>query len=120
MKTALKIGAGILAVAILLVLAGTFYTLEESQQAVIVQFGRPVGTPVTAAGLHVKLPFVQEVRRFEKRLLIWDGDPNQIPTKGREFIWGDTTARWRIADAEKFLESVASEAGAPARVVDII
>src|SRR3990172_918075 len=120
MKRPLKIGLGILAVVILLVLAGTFYTLQEGQQAVIVQFGRPVGTPVTAAGLHVKLPFVQEVRRFEKRLLIWDGDPNQIPTKGREFIWVDTTARWRIADAKKFLENVATEAGARSRLDDII
>jgi membrane protease subunit HflC len=75
---------------------------------------------VTEAGLHVKLPFVQEVRRFEKRLLIWDGDPNQIPTKGREFIWVDTTARWRIVDAKKFLENVASEAGAQSRLDDII
>jgi modulator of FtsH protease HflC len=62
-----------------------------------------VGEPVTEAGLHVKRPFVQGVRRFDKRLLTWDGDPNQIPTKGREFIWVDTTARWRIADAKKFL-----------------
>jgi membrane protease subunit HflC len=107
-------------VAILLVVAGTFYTLEEGQQAVIVQFGRPVGTPITEAGLHLKVPFVQDVLRFEKRLLVWDGDPNQIPTKGREFIWVDTTARWRIADAKKFLESVATEAGARSRLDDII
>jgi membrane protease subunit HflC len=120
MKTPMKVGFGILAAVILLVLAGTFYTLQEGQQAVIVQFGRPVGVPVTEAGLHVKLPFVQEVRRFEKRLLIWDGDPNQIPTKGREFIWVDTTARWRIADAKKFLENVATEAGARSRLDDII
>ena len=120
MKTAFKVALGVLALAILLVLAGTFYSLEEGQQAVIVQFGRPVGRPVTEAGLHVKLPFVQDVRRFEKRLLIWDGDPNQIPTKGREFIWVDTTARWRIADAKKFLESVATEAGARSRLDDII
>ena len=120
MKTAFKVALGVLALAILLVLAGTFYSLEEGQQAVIVQFGRPVGQPVTEAGLHVKLPFVQDVRRFEKRLLIWDGDPNQIPTKGREFIWVDTTARWRIADAKKFLESVATEAGARSRLDDII
>jgi len=120
MNTMLKVGLGVLALAILVVLAGTFYTLQEGQQAVIVQFGRPVGAPVTEAGLHVKLPFVQEVRRFEKRLLIWDGDPNQIPTKGREFIWVDTTARWRIADAKKFLENVASEAGARSRLDDII
>ena len=120
MKTAFKVALSVLALVILLVLAGTFYSLEEGQQAVIVQFGRPVGRPVTEAGLHVKLPFVQEVRRFEKRLLIWDGDPNQIPTKGREFIWVDTTARWRIADAKKFLESVATEAGARSRLDDII
>jgi membrane protease subunit HflC len=63
---------------------------------------------------------VQEVRRFEKRLLVWDGDPNQIPTKGREFIWVDTTARWRIADAKKFLENVASEEGAQSRLNDIL
>ena len=120
MKTAFKVALSVLALVILLVLAGTFYSLEEGQQAVIVQFGRPVGQPVTEAGLHVKLPFVQEVRRFEKRLLIWDGDPNQIPTKGREFIWVDTTARWRIADAKKFLENVATEAGARSRLDDII
>jgi membrane protease subunit HflC len=120
MKNALNIGLGLLALAVLIVLSGTFYTLEEGEQAVIVQFGRPVGDPVTEAGLHVKLPVIQEARRFEKRLLIWDGDPNQIPTKGREFIWVDTTARWRIADAKKFLESVDTEAGARSRLNDII
>jgi len=120
MKNTMRFGLALLALAIVLVLSGTFYTLEEGEQAVVVQFGRPVGAPVTDAGLHVKLPFVQEARRFEKRLLIWDGDPNQIPTKGREFIWVDTTARWRIADAKKFLESVATEAGARSRLDDII
>jgi membrane protease subunit HflC len=120
MKNALNIGFGVLVLAIVVAVSGTFYTLEEGEQAVIVQFGRPVGDPVTEAGLHVKLPFVQDVRRFEKRLLIWDGDPNQIPTKGREFIWIDTTARWRIADARKFLENVATEAGARSRLNDII
>jgi len=120
MRSVLKVSVVVLVVAILFVLYGAFYTLEEGQQAIIVQFGRPVGEPVTEAGLHTKLPFVQEVRRFEKRLLIWDGDPNQIPTKGREFIWVDTTARWRIADAKKFLENVATEAGARSRLDDII
>lgn len=120
MKNGLYIGLGFLALALVIVFSGTFYTLEEGKQAVIVQFGRPVGAPVTEAGLHVKLPIIQEARRFEKRLLIWDGDPNQIPTKGREFIWVDTTARWRIADAKKFLENVATEAGARSRLNDII
>ena len=120
MNNILKVGFGVFVLAILLVFSGAFYTLEEGHQAVILQFGRPVGEPVTDAGLHFKLPFIQDVRRFEKRLLIWDGDPNQIPTKGREFIWVDTTARWRIADAKKFLESVATEAGAQSRLNDII
>jgi membrane protease subunit HflC len=119
-RKALKVSIIVLLVAVAFGLLGTFYTLEEGQQAVIVQFGRPIGEPVTEAGLHVKVPFVQEVRRFEKRLLIWDGDPNQIPTKGREFIWVDTTARWRIVDAKKFLENVATEAGAQSRLNDII
>ncbi len=107
-------------VILLLVVSGAFYILEEGRQAIIVQFGRPVGETVTQAGLHFKIPFIQEVRFFEKRLLVWDGDPNQIPTKGREFIWVDTTARWQIADARKFLESVATEAGAQSRLDDII
>ena len=120
MKKMLKIGGGVVVLALGVTLMGALYTLEEGEQAVIVQFGRPVGAPVTEAGLHTKLPFVQEVVRFEKRILVWDGDPNQIPTKGREFIWVDTTARWRISDAKKFLESVATEAGARSRLNDII
>ena len=111
---------GILLLGVVLALSGAFYVLQEGQQAVILQFGRPVGTPVTEAGLHFKIPFIQEVRRFDKRLLIWDGDPNQIPTAGREFIWVDSTARWRIVDPLKFLESVATEAGAQSRLDDII
>jgi len=114
------IGLGVVALGVVVATFGSFYSLEEGEQAVIVQFGRPVGAPVTEPGLHVKLPIIQEVRRFERRILIWDGDPNQIPTKGREFIWIDTTARWRIADAKKFLESVAFEAGARSRLNDII
>jgi membrane protease subunit HflC len=120
MNTPARYALGILLVVVVLSLAGAFYVLEEGQQAVVLQFGRPVGAAVTEAGLHFKVPFIQEVRRFEKRLLIWDGDPNQIPTAGREFIWVDSTARWRIVDPLKFLESVATEAGAQSRLDDII
>jgi membrane protease subunit HflC len=120
MKFTIKTVIIILAVIIVILLNSAFYSVEEGQQAIVVQFGRPVGETITEAGLYIKLPFIQEVRRFEKRLLIWDGDPNQIPTKGREFIWVDTTARWRIVDAKKFLENVASEAGAQSRLNDII
>jgi membrane protease subunit HflC len=108
-------------VAALLVFSGAlFFRVGEWEQAIVLQFGRPVGAPITEPGLYVKIPFIQEVRRFDRRLLIWDGDPNQIPTKGREFIWIDTTARWRIADARQFLESVATEEGAQSRLDDIL
>jgi modulator of FtsH protease HflC len=120
MNTPARYAIGILLLAAVLLVSGTFYVLEEGQQAIILQFGRPVGAAVTEAGLHFKVPFIQEVRRFEKRILIWDGDPNQIPTAGREFIWVDSTARWRIVDPLKFLESVATEAGAQSRLDDII
>ena len=119
---------GMLAVIPLLLFAGLiflatgslYYQVEEGEQAIVIQFGRPVGDPITEPGLYWKLPFIQEVRRFEKRILTWDGDPNQIPTKGREFIWVDTTARWKIVDPRKFLESVATEQGARSRLDDII
>jgi len=120
MKSPINVALVVLAAVVLLLVSGSFYVVQEGQQAVVLQFGRPVGKPITEAGLQFKLPFVQEVRRFEKRLLIWDGDPNQIPTAGREFIWVDSTARWRIVDPLKFLESVATEAGAQSRLDDII
>lgn len=120
MKKALNYAIGILALLAVLTLSGAFYTVEEGQQAILLQFGKVVGDPITDAGLHFKLPFIQNVRRFEKRLLIWDGDPEEIPTKGREFIKVDATARWRIADPRKFLESVATEQGAQSRLDDII
>ncbi len=120
MKRTLTIAVGILGLLVFLVLSGAFYTVQEGQQAIILQFGKVVGDPVTEAGLHFKIPLVQKVLVFEKRLMIWDGDPEEIPTKGREFIKVDATARWRIADPRKFLESVASEQGAQSRLDDII
>ena len=87
---------------------------------VITQFGEPIGRPVTKAGLHFKVPFVQHGNYFEKRVLEWDGNPNQIPTKDKRYIWVDTTARWKIVDALRFLQSVTNEVGAHARLDDII
>lgn len=96
------------------------YTIDQAEQAVVVQFGRPVGDPITTPGLHFKVPFIQEVRRFDKRLLNWDGDPNQIPTRGEQFISVDTTARWRIADPLVFLQRVRDERGAINRLNDVL
>jgi len=108
-------------VAVLLIAGGNFvfYTVDEAEQAIIVQFGEPVGDVIGEPGLKVKLPW-QNVRRFDKRLLVWDGDVTQIPTLGREFILVDTTARWRIADPLRFLTSVRDEAGARTRLDDIV
>ncbi|RFF28138.1 MULTISPECIES: protease modulator HflC [unclassified Wenzhouxiangella] len=108
-------------VAIVLIAGGNFvfYTVDEAEQAIIVQFGEPMGDVISEPGLKVKLPW-QNVRRFDKRLLVWDGDVTQIPTLGREFILVDTTARWRIDDPLLFLTSVRDEAGARTRLDDIV
>lgn len=108
-------------IAILAIAAGNFvfYTVDEAEQAIIVQFGEPIGGVISEPGLKMKLPW-QNVRRFDKRLLVWDGDVTQIPTLGREFILVDTTARWRIADPLLFLTSVRDEAGARTRLDDIV
>lgn len=102
------------------VLSSSAYTIDQAEQAIIVQLGAPVGGPITEPGLHFKLPFIQEVRRFDKRLLSWDGDPNQIPTRGEQFISVDTTARWRIVDPLTFMKSVQNERGAALRLNDIL
>lgn len=113
---------GIIIVVILaavLIVRGGFYVVSEAEQAIVTQFGKPVGD-VSHPGLHFKLPFVQDVTRFEKRILKWDGDPNQIPTKDKKFIWVDTTARWKIVDPLLFYTTVATERGAHSRLDDII
>jgi len=97
-----------------------FYILREGQQAVITQFGAPVGEPVTEAGLHFKTPAIQHVQYFEKKILIWDGDPNQIPTNDKTFIYIDNTARWRISNALTFLQAVGSITRAQSLLDDII
>ena len=96
----------VVVVGLILTVMNGFYVLPEGQQAVITQFGRPVGQPITEAGLHFKTPFIQHATYFEKRILIWDGDPNQIPTNDKTFVYLDVTARWRIADPLLFLQAV--------------
>lgn len=106
--------------ATLILLPASIYVLPEWEQAIITQFGRTVGDPVTEAGLHVKLPFIQVVRRVDKRILNWDGYPNQIPTKDKKYIWVDTTARWRITDPLLFIQTVQNESGARGRLDGIL
>jgi len=104
----------------LIILGGTLYTVDQTQQVIITQFGEPIGKPITEAGLRLKKPFIQKVNYFEKRLLAWDGLPTQVPTKDKRYIWVDTTARWRIIDPLKFLQTVGSERTALGRLDDII
>lgn len=96
------------------------YIVTEGRQAIITQFGKPVGKPITKAGLHFKNPFTQKVRYVDKRILSWDGYPNQIPTKDKKYISVDTTARWKIVDALKFIQSVQNEQKAKARLDSIL
>lgn len=111
----------LIAIAIVLLLFGqsVLFVVEEGEQAIVTQFGKPVGE-VKYAGLHVKIPLIQEVRLFDRRILKWDGDPNQIPTKDKRYIWVDATARWRIVDPLLFYTTVATEQGALSRLDDIL
>lgn len=110
----------IIGVALLVItLLGPYYILTEGEQAVIVQFGKIVRVD-TDAGVHYKVPFVESVVKYSKKVQSWDGDAQRIPTSENQFIWVDTTARWRISDAKKFYESVGSMSQAQGRLDDVI
>jgi modulator of FtsH protease HflC len=108
------------AVAALLLLFSSIYTVSETEQVILTQFGRPVGGIVSRPGLHAKVPFVQNVHRFDKRWLEFDGDANEIPTKDKKYIWVDSYARWRIADPLRFYQAVRDERGGRSRLDDIV
>ena len=96
------------------------YTVDETQQVIITQFGRIVGTPKIDPGLKFKVPFIQRANYFAKNLLDWDGDPGQIPTLDKTFIWVDTFARWKITDPIKFFQTVNNQFNAVGKLNDII
>jgi membrane protease subunit HflC len=96
------------------------YTVDETEQVIITQFGRIVGTPKTDPGLRFKVPFIQHANYFAKNLLDWDGDPGQIPTLDKTFIWVDTFARWKITDPIKFFQTVNNQFSAVGKLNDII
>ncbi len=119
MKNSIKIIIGII------VLAGIFlyssaYVVDETQQVIITQFGKVVDDPVTEPGLNFKIPFIQKTNYFSKILLEWDGDPGQVPTKDKKYIWVDTFARWKIVDPVTFFQTVTNEFSALQRLDDII
>jgi modulator of FtsH protease HflC len=118
MKT-MTLATAIAAFLVVLAFNTMLYRLDQAEQAILVQFGEPIGDVIVDPGLKFKWPW-QQVRFFDKRLLVWDGDVTQIPTLGREFILVDTTARWRISRPLQFLQSVRDEQGARTRLDDII
>jgi membrane protease subunit HflC len=111
----------LIAVAVIaFIIYGAAYTVDETEQAVVTQFGRIVGDPKTDPGLKFKIPFIQTANYFNKNLLEWDGDPGQIPTLDKTFIWVDTFARWKIVDPIKFFQTVNNRFNAIGKLNDII
>jgi membrane protease subunit HflC len=120
MKTRTLVILGGLFILLVITLNSAFYTVSETEQVVITQFGEPIGQPITEAGLHVKLPFAQEANVFDKRWLEWNGNPNQVPTRDKKYIWVETYGRWRIANALLFFQRLRDERGAQSRLDDIV
>lgn len=108
-----------LLIVVFIVAQSAFFVVNEAEQAIVTQFGKPIGDIYTA-GLHFKIPIIQEVHSFSKRILTWDAAPNQIPTSDKKYIWVDTTARWRIVNPLLFFTTVETERGAQSRLDDII
>ena len=114
--------AAVLAVAIFLflVFSGSFYTVHQTEQVIITQFGQPIGAPITEPGLHFKTPLIQQVNSLDKRFLEWDGAPVAIPTRDKTYIHVQTYARWRIADPKTYFVRLHDERSAQSRLEDIL
>ena len=111
---------GILSFLGLIIIFSSTFVVKETEQVIITQFGKPVGEPITTPGINFKIPIIQDANFFEKRFLEWDGDPNQVPTKDKRFIWVNTYARWRITDPLLFFQRLRDERGAQSRLDDIL
>jgi membrane protease subunit HflC len=105
---------------LLLILSGAFYTIDQTEQVIITQFGQPIGNPITEPGLHFKTPFVQNVNTLEKRFLEWDGAPVAVPTRDKTYIQVETFARWRIEDPKTYFVRLHDERSAQSRLEDIL
>lgn len=119
MKASGTLFIGVL-LALIIVVASSAYRLPEWEQAIITRFGKPIGSAITDSGLNWRVPFVDKIHRLDKRILNWDGNPNQIPTKDKKYIWVDTTVRWRITDPLLFIQTVQNERGAISRLNGIL
>jgi len=107
-------------IAALILILETVFMVKETEQVVITQFGKPVGEAKVTPGLKIKVPFIQRTNYFEKRYMEFDGDPNQVPTKDKKFIFVDTYARWQITDPLQFFKRLTDERGAQSRLADIL
>jgi len=107
-NTKLIVMISVLLVTLLLILECVF-KVKETEQVVVTQFGKPVGKAKVTPGLKLKMPFIQRTNYFEKRYMEWDGDPNQVPTKDKKFIFVDTYARWQITDPLQFFKRLTDE-----------
>ncbi|NOX99436.1 MAG: protease modulator HflC [Verrucomicrobia bacterium] len=103
-----------------IVLSLSCYTVDMTEQVIITRFGKPIGETIDTAGLRFKVPFIDEVNRFEKRIMAWDGQANEMPTKDKTYILVDTYARWKIVDARAFFENLRDERRALSRLDDIL
>jgi len=120
MSKGMSIGGLVLLGIAAFVLMSAIYTVNETQQMIITQFGKPVGEPVTTAGLKVKVPFIQELNPIDKRVLEWDGSPSDMPTKDKLYISVDLFARWRIVDPLQYFLRLRDERSAQSRLDDIL
>jgi len=111
---------GIVILGLVLLVSGALYTVDETEQVIITQFGKPVGEPVTEAGLKFKTPFIQDVNPIDKRILEWDGSPSNMPTKDKLYIAVDLFARWRITDPLQYFLRLRDERSAQSRLDDIL
>jgi len=119
MKKTITVLVVVAVIIILFLITGPFYVIDEGEQAVVIRFGRIIAIQ-TEAGLKIKVPFVDNVNKFPKKILAWDGESQRIPTQENQFIWVDTTARWKITDPKLFYESVGTVTGAQSRLDDVI
>jgi membrane protease subunit HflC len=110
----------IIATVVLAIAASSFYTVSEVEQVIVTQFGKPVGAPVTRAGLKFKIPFIQNINPIDKRILEWDGNPSDMPTKDKLYIAVDLFARWRITDPLQYFLRLRDERSAQSRLDDIL
>ncbi len=120
MKQAALALVTVIILAAAVVISGSIYTVHETEQVIITEFGKRKGDPITEAGLKFKVPFIQNVNRIEKRVLEWDGRPNEMPTKDKLYIMVDTFARWRISDSLKYFLALRDERSAQSRLNDIL